>query len=431
LMSGTEIEHHKRMSAGEAVGLIKSNDRILLEGSFGEPVSLIEALMQQRGRLRDVEVITASPIQAQRLADEGMAAHFKVKVFFARGGIGGAIRQGRAEYIPVSLWGLVRALEDATLPLDAVLIQVSPPDQDGYCSLGISVGYLEPAVRRAKLVIAEVNEQMPMTFGDSLIHLSKIDGIVRSSHPLPELQPPGMGPREERIGQYVAELIPDGATVEIGIGGIPSAVARFLRGKKDLGIHSGMISDSVKELMESGVVTNSKKPIDRGKSVAAMAMGSNGFYRWLHENRTVLMRSASYTHCPAVLSRITGLVALNSALQVDLSGQANGEAVSGLVVSGMGGGVDFARGACSAAKGISIIALPSATEDDKGSRIVPFLGQGSPVTFQRSDVHFVVTEYGVADLRCKSLLERAKALIQVAHPAFREDLINHVRKAAL
>ncbi len=421
---------HKPMSPQEAVAAIRSGHRILVEGSVGEPLSLIQALIEERGRLRGVEVLTASPLEAQRLAEEPMAPHFRVKTFFARGGIGRAIKEGRADYLPLSLWGVVRALEDRALSLDAVLIQVSPPDSGGYCSLGISVGYVKPAVRSASLVVAEMNDQMPRTFGDSLIHISEMDCIVESSRPLPELEPAKIGPREEKIGWAIAELIRDGATIEVGIGSIPSAVTSFLKGKKELGIHSGMISDGVKELMESGVITNSRKPIDKGKSVAAMAMGSKGLYRWLHENREVDMRSASYTHSPSVLSRIKGLVAVNSALEVDLSGQGNGEAVSGLVVSGMGGGVDFARGACSAPMGTSIIALPSTTDDGEASRIVPSLQGGSPVTFQRSDVHFVVTEYGVADLRCRSVGERARALIGVAHPDFREQLERHLTKTA-
>lgn len=421
---------YKAMSPQEAVGLIRSKDRILVEGSVGEPVSLVRALIEERGRLTGVEVVTASPLEAQRLAEEGMAPHFRVKTFFARGGIGSAIKAGRADYLPLSLWGLVRALEDGTLRLDAVLIQVSPPDPSGYCSLGISVGYVKPAVRSASLVIAEVNDQMPRTFGDSLIHVSEIDCIVESSRPLPELEPVKIGPKEERIGEAIAELICDGATIEVGIGSIPSALTSFLKDKKELGVHSGMISDGVKELMELGVITNSRKPIDREKCVAAMALGSKGLYRWLDENRTVEMRSASYTHSPSTLSRINGLVAVNSALQVDLSGQGNGEAISGLVISGMGGGVDFARGACAAPMGISIIALPSTTEDGRASRIVPFLDGGSPVTFQRSDVHFVVTEYGVADLRCKSVEERARALMEVAHPNFREELERRLTEIA-
>jgi 4-hydroxybutyrate CoA-transferase len=420
--------HARVTSASEAIQHIKSGSRVVLEGSLSEPISLIEAMIDQKDRFQGLEIITASPMRGQKLADEEMAGHFRLGTFFARGGIGKAIRQGRADYFPTSLWGMTRAMEEKIIPVDVAMIQVSPPDASGYCSFGINVSYIKAAAENAKTVIAEVNDQMPRTFGDASITIAKIDHICEVSRPLPVLDPPDSAEEENRIADAVAELIPSGATIEAGIGAIPNAILGALKKREDLGLHSGMISDAMMEQIENGIITNRKKPFDLGRSVASMAMGSKKLYDWIHENPRVGMHPSTYTHSIATIAQIDNFIAINSGLQVDLTGQVNAEMLDGVIVSGVGGGVSFAQGACASKGGFSIIALPSTAEEGRVSRIVPFLSEGTPVTYHRSDVDFVVTEYGIADLRCRSLEERGSKLIQIAHPDFRDELADHMRR---
>lgn len=417
------------VSANDAIQHIKGSGRVILEGSLSEPISLIEAMIEERDRFQGLEIITASPIYSQKLADEAMAAHFCLNTLFARGGIGKAIQQGHADYVPTSLWGMTKSIEESTLPIDVALIQVSPPDARGYCSFGINVSYVKAAADRAETVIAEVNDQMPRTFGDASISIDKIDYICEVSRPLPVLEPSDFAEEEIRIAEEVAKLIPSGATIEAGIGAIPSAILKALKGKEDLGLHTGMISDAMMEQIENGLITNRRKPFDVGKSVASMAMGSKELYNWIHENLRVALHPSSYTHSIATISQIDNFIAINSGLQVDLTGQVNAEMVDGVIVSGVGGGVCFAHGACASRRGFSIIALPSTADGGKFSRIVPFLTEGTPVTYHRSEVDFVVTEYGIADLRSRSLRERERRLIQIAHPQFRDELAEYARRS--
>jgi 4-hydroxybutyrate CoA-transferase len=420
--------HTKTVSAGRAIQAIKSGDRVLLEGSLSEPVPLIEALVHERDRFAGVEVITASPMESLRLIEKDMTSHFRLKTFFARGAGGKNIQSERADYIPVSLWGMVKTIQERVLPIDVALVQVSPPDASGNCSLGINVSYVKPAVEAARTVIAELNDQMPRTTGDAAIPLEKIDWICESSRRLPIIETPDFGKEEIQIAKGVAELIPSGATIEVGIGTIPDAILKALTEKEDLGLHSGMISDSMMELILKGTITNRNKTLDRGKSVASMAMGTQQLYRWIHENQSVSFHPSTYTHSVATISKIDCFIAINSGLQVDLTGQVNAEAVGNMIISGIGGGLDFAQGASHSKGGISVIALRSTADGDQASRIVSRLAEGAPVTYHRGNVDYVVTEYGVADLRGRSLEERADTLINLAHPKFRDELHNKKKK---
>jgi 4-hydroxybutyrate CoA-transferase len=413
---------YRTVSANQAIQQIKGGGRVILEGSLSEPISLIEAMLEQKDHFKGLEIITASPIFGQKLADESMAGHFSLKTLFARGGVGKAIQQGRADYIPASLWGMTKAIEENILPIDVAMIQVSPPDDRGYCSFGINVSYVKAAAANAQIVIAELNDQMPRTLGDASISIDKIDYICEVSRSLPVLEPSVFSEEETRIAEGVAALIPSGATIEAGIGSIPSAIFTALKGKEDLGLHTGMISDAMMEQMKDGIITNRRKPFDAGKSVASMAMGSRELYEWIRENPRVALHPSSYTHAIDTISRLDNFIAINSGLQVDLTGQVNAEMVDGTIVSGVGGGICFARGACASRRGLSIIALPSTAEGGKLSRIVPFLAEGTPVTYHRCEVDFVVTEHGIADLRCRSLQERERRLVQIAHPGFQDAL---------
>jgi 4-hydroxybutyrate CoA-transferase len=416
----------KIVSPDEAVKSIKSGSRVLLEGSLSEPVSLINALINQRKAFESLEIITASPIRAMKLADESMSSHFRLNTFFARGGAGEIIKKGRADYFPSSLFGVTKALEEKILPIDVALVQLSPTDDAGNCNFGINVSYIKPAVESAKMVIAEFNDQMPRVRGDSSISVDKIDLICETSRPLPTIDPSPVDENVTEIARLVASLIPSGATIEVGIGAIPASIMKELHDKEDIGIHSGMISDPMMDLVKKGIITNKNKPFDRDKSVVSMAMGSQTLYDWVNENPHVMFYPSSYTHSIHIISQINDFIAVNSGLQVDLTGQVNAEMLDGLLVSGVGGGADFARGASASKRGFSIIALHSTGGRDQVSRIVTQLPEGSPVTYHRSDVDFLVTEYGIADLRCTSLNKRANRIIRIAHPNHRDRLAEHL-----
>ena len=309
-----------------------------------------------------------------------------------------------------------------TMPVDVALIQVTPPDEHGYCSLGVSVDYTKPAAEAAKTVIAQVNDRMPRTMGESFIHVTEIDCFVEHSAPIIELGAPKIGDVERAIGENCASLISDGDTLQLGIGAIPDAVLLFLKDKKDLGIHSEMFSDGVVELVEAGVVTNKKKTFHPGKMVVTFLMGSKKLYDFVNNNPTVEMYPVDYVNDPVVIMKNDNIVSINSCVQADLMGQVCSESIGLTQISGVGGQVDFVRGAMMAKNGKSIIAMPSTAGKGKFSKIVPLLDEGAAVTTSRNDVDYIVTEYGIAALRGKTLRERAKALIQIAHPDFREGL---------
>ncbi|MBV7273333.1 acetyl-CoA hydrolase/transferase family protein [Clostridium sp. PL3] len=413
----------KLVSAEEAVSKIKSNDRVVVGHAVGEPSELIDAMVENKESYKNVELVHMVAMGKSEYAKEGMEKYFHVNSIFVGASTREAIAAGRGDFTTCFFYEVPRLFKDGYMPVDVALIQVSKPDKHGYCSFGVSNDYTKPAAECAKLVIAEVNENMPRTMGDSFIHVSDIDYIVKTSHPIIELKPPKIGEVEKSIGKNCASLIEDGSTLQLGIGAIPDAVLLFLKDKKDLGIHSEMISDGVVELVEAGVITNSKKTLHPGKIVVTFLMGTKRLYDFVNDNPMVETYPVDYVNDPTVVMKNSKMISINSCVQVDLMGQVCSESIGMKQISGVGGQVDFVRGASMCRDGKSIIAIPSTAAKGKVSRIVPLLDEGSAVTTSRNDVDYVVTEYGIASLKGKTLKERAKALINIAHPDFRESLI--------
>jgi 4-hydroxybutyrate CoA-transferase len=419
-----EIYDSKLVTAAEAVTNIKSGDRVVTGHAVGEPIELVEAMVANKENYRDVEVVHMVAMGKGEYAKEGMEPHFKVNTIFAGASTRDAVNTGRGDFTTCFFYQVPALFEKGYMPVDVALVQVSEPDEQGYCSFGVSSDYTKPAADNAKIVIAEVNKQMPRTLGNSFIHVSNIDFIVESDHPIIELPLPKIGEVEKAIGKNCAELIEDGSTLQLGIGAIPDAVLLFLKDKKDLGIHSEMISDGVVELVEAGAITNKNKTLHPGKSVATFLMGTKRLYDYADNNPAVEMYPVSYVNDPKVIMQNNQMVSINSCVQVDFYGQISSESIGPRQISGVGGQVDFVRGASMSldGKGKSIIAMPSTASKGKVSRIVPFLDAGAPVTTSRNDVDYIVTEYGIARLQGKTNRDRARELINIAHPDFREGL---------
>lgn len=411
----------RTLSAAEAAAHVASGQTVFLGSGCGEPPSLVEALVADHARLSRVTIVTGIQGSRTPYAAPALAPHFRLRTFVSSRGVRDAIRDGRADYVPVPLSQIPRLFRERAIPLDVAMIQVSPPNGDGYCSLGVSVAYTKAAGRSADLVIAEMNARMPRTQGSGWVHLSDIDIVVESDRPVLEVPAPSLDGELAAIGRNVAGLVPDGATVQVGVGAIAEAVWQALGTHRDLGVHSGSLPDAVVDLVERGVITNSRKAVDAGRIVAGQLIATRRLYDYAHDNPLFDMRPSDYTHDPSVLARHDQLVSVNSAVQVDLRGQVNAESLGGLQVSGVGGAIDFTVGAVMATRGRSIVALPSTARRGTLSRIVPQV-DGGVVTSPCSLIDFVVTEHGVAELRGKSLRERAAALVRVADPRFREDL---------
>lgn len=414
----------RKTTPQKAVQAVQSGHRVLLGTCCGEPQTLVEALIADRERLKQVELVTMLLGSRCEYSLPGMEGHFRLHTFRGERVVREAIRDGRADFVPCHLSEIPRLFTDGILPIDVALVQVSPPDSFGYCSFGISVDFTKPGAEEAGIIIAEVNDQMPRTLGDTFIHVSELDYIVETSRPLLILPPPNIGEVEQAIARYVAEMIPDGSTLQLGVGAIPDAILRFLTGKKDLGIHSGMLSDGIIDLVDAGIITNRCKNLNKGKMVVTVLMGTENLYRFADNNPFLEMYPVTYTHDILVLGELENLVSINSALQVDLTGQINAEVAGGFQISGVGGQMDFVRGAARSPGGKSIIAIPSTAGEGRYSRIVPRLEPEAAVTTTRSDVQYVVTEYGVAELRGKSLRQRGEALAAIAHPRFRDQLLH-------
>ncbi|WP_432405984.1 acetyl-CoA hydrolase/transferase family protein [Wukongibacter sp. M2B1] len=421
-MSWRKIYENRLVSAKEAVNKIKSGDRVVTGHAMSEPLILIDEMVKNREQYKDVEIVHMVAMGKSEYTKPEMAPHFRHNALFVGGTTRKAVNERRADYTPCFFTEVPRLFKEGYLPVDVALVQVSRPDEHGYCSFGLSVDYTKPAAECAKLTIAEVNDQMPRTMGNSFIHISEIDYIVETSYPIIELQPPQIGEMERAIGENCAKLIEDGSTLQLGIGAIPDAVLLFLKDKKDLGIHSEMFSDGVVELVEAGVITNKKKTLHRGKMVATFLMGTKRLYDFVNNNPSVEMYPVDYVNNPCVIMQNHKMVSINSCIQVDLMGQVASESIGLRQFSGVGGQVDYVRGASMAEDGKSIIAMPSTAAKGKVSRIVPFLDEGSAVTTSRNDVNYIVTEYGIAELRGKTLKDRGKALIEIAHPDFRTML---------
>lgn len=412
---------NKLATATEAVKAVKSGDRVAISHACSEPPTLVAALVDRAAELKNVEIVHMVAMGPAKYSQPGMEESFRHNALFVGGSTRKAVEEKRADYTPCFFSEIPRLFRGGLLPVDVALIQVTPPDADGFCSFGLSVDYTQPAAECAKLVIAQMNNRLPRT-GGAKIHLEKLTYIVEKDDPLIELKPPQIGEVEKRIGENVASLIPDGATLQLGIGAIPDAVLLFLGEKKDLGIHSEMFSDGVVFLAESGVITNSRKTINPGKFIATFLMGTQKLYDFVNNNPAVELWPVDQVNDPCVIGQHENMISINSALQVDLMGQVNAEMIGAKQYSGIGGQVDYVRGTSRSVGGKSIIALPSTASGGKISRIAIELDRGAAVSTSRNDVHYIVTEYGFANLRGKSLRQRALALIEISHPDFRQSL---------
>jgi len=415
------IYKEKLVSAERALQWVKSGDRVVFGHACSEPPVLVEALVHRFPELSNVEIVHMVAMGPAVFTQPGMEQSFRFNGFFLGAPTRKAVQENRGTFTPCFFGEVPRLFKSGILPVDVILMQVTPPDEQGFCSYGLSVDYTQAAAESAKIVIAQMNSMLPRTAG-SKIHLDALTWIVEYDSPIVELPQPELGEVERRIGEHIATLVPHGATLQMGIGAIPDAALLFLRDKQDLGIHSEMFSDGVVALAEAGVITNQKKTIHRGKFVATFLMGTSKLYRFVHNNPDVEMYPVDYVNDPCVIGRHDNMISINSALQVDLSGQVNAEMIGNVQFSGIGGQVDFVRGASRSAGGKSIIALPSTAARGKVSRICRQFDPGVAVSTSRNDVHYVVTEYGIADLRGKTLQQRAAALIAIAHPDFRDEL---------
>ena len=419
-MNWKEYYQAHTMTAEEAVLHIHSGDRVVIAHACGEPSYLVDAMVSNASAYRGVEIVHLVSMGKAEYCQPQYAENFRHNAIFLGGATRAAIAEGRGDFTPSFFFEIPR-LFHTTLPVDVALVMVTPPDENGMCSLGVSVDYTMEAVKCAKTVIAQVNPKMPWTGPHSLVSVEELDCIVEYDAPLIELQPPKIGEVEKAIGEHCASLIPDGATLQLGIGAIPDAVLLFLKHKKDLGIHSEMVSDGVVELAEAGVITNAKKTLNPGKFVATFLMGTRRLYDFVDHNPDMDLRPVDYVNNPFVISQNDNMVSINSCVQVDLMGQVASESIGPRQISGVGGQVDFVRGASASKGGVSIMAMPS-TVKGKISKIVPLLDEGAAVTTSRNDVDYVVTEYGVAPLKGRTLRQRARNLIAIAHPDFQDKL---------
>jgi len=402
--------------------MIKSGDRISVGHSVGEPTWLLEALVRNKERYTNVEITHMVPMGKAEYAQPGMEKHFRHISQFVGGATRGTIKDGHGDFVPCFFSQIPNQL-DTTLKPDVALINLSPPDEHGYCSFGVSVDYTKHSAEVAPLVIAQINRYMPRTLGDCFIHVNDIDVIVEYDKPLIELPPPNISDVERAIGENCAKLIKDGDCLQLGIGAIPDAVLLFLKDKKDLGIHSEMFSDGVVELVEAGVITNSRKNLHNGKMIATFLMGTQRLYDFVNNNPTVAMYPATYTNNPLIAGQNDNLVSINSCVQVDFLGQVCSETVGTTQISAVGGQVDFVRAASISKGGRSIIAMASTAGGGKISKIVPTLDEGAAVTTSRNDVEYIVTEHGIAHLKYHTTRDRARMLINIAHPGFRDELV--------
>jgi 4-hydroxybutyrate CoA-transferase len=418
------------VTADEAVAGIRSRDQIYVHCAAAVPEVLLDALVARAPELEEVSVVHLhTEGRGPHLAPE-MAGHFRHRALFIGHNARRAVNEGRADFVPVFLSDVPELFLSGALPLDAVLVSASPPDAHGFCSLGTSVEAMHAAIRAARTVIVQLNRRMPRTLGESFIHVDDIDVAVEVDVPLPEAPRPRIGDVERRIGAYIADLVPDGATLQLGIGAIPAATAGFLGTKRDLGIHTEMFTDAVVDLVEQGVVTGQAKARNRGKIVAAFMVGTQRLYDFVDDNPMVEMRAVDFTNDTHVIRSFRHMTAINSAIEVDLTGQVVADSIGRRMYSGVGGQMDFMRGAALAPEGRAIIALPSTGgANGQFSRITWALAEGAGVVTTRAHVRTVVTEYGVAELWGKSLRERAEALIAIAHPDHRDRLAFAARRS--
>lgn len=417
------------VTADQAVARIKPGQRVFIGTGCGEPLELVRALTRRAYDLPDTEILHLLTFGEAPYAHRELAQFFRTNSFFIAENVRGIIQEGLGDYTPVHLSDIPRLLRSGRLPLDAALIQVSPPDAQGLCSLGVSVDIVRTAAENASLVIAQVNSRMPRTHGDSFIHVHELDCLVPVDEEIIEVPEAAVDEQTRQIAENIAALIEDGSTLELGIGRIPQALLGFLQDKKDLGIHSEMISDGIVDLVKSGAVTGNRKTLDKGKVVASFCLGTRKLYDFIDDNPTFAFHPTEYVNDPHVISQQHKMVAVNVALQIDLTGQVCADSIGSKFFSGVGGQVDFNRGAAKARGGKAIIVIPSTAKEGTISRITTYLSQGAGVVTTRAGVNYVVTEYGAAYLHGKSIHERAIALICIAHPRFRAQLLKEAIEA--
>ena len=422
-----KIFQSRAYAAEDVVKNIQSGMRIFLTGNCSTPHKVLEALVNYAPNLHDVEICQALTVGPADYVGSEMEGHIRVNTMFISANIRKAVQEGRADFTPVLLSEFPLLFKNKVLPVDVALVHVSPPDEHGFCSFGIETGLTKSPAESADIIIAEVNQQMPRCLGDSFIHISRLNYIVPVDYPLSEMHMAADGPdaNTEKIAGYIAEMIPDGATMQMGIGAIPDAVLKFLYHKKDLGIHTELFSDGVIDLVEAGVLTNRQKTLHPGKILAGFVMGSKKLYSWVDDNPLIELHPTEYVNDPNVIAQNEKQVAINSAIEVDLTGQVCADSIGPKLYSGVGGQLDFIYGASRSKGGVPIIALPSTATMRDGtviSRIVSMLKPGAGVVTSRNHIRFVVTEFGVAELYGKSIRQRALALINIAHPDFRDDL---------
>ncbi len=431
-MHWTETYRSRVTSADDAVKAVRSGHHVWIHAGCNNPEELVRAMVARAGELEKVTVTHLLTFGCADHVDARYSHAFRHRALFTGPNVREAVNAGRADYVPVFLSEIPRLITAGLLPVDVAFIQISPPDEHGFCSYGVGVECTKAAAERARTVVALVNRQMPRSLGDAFIHVSRLTHVVEVDRPILELpQASEVGEVARAIGQNVAELIEDGATLQMGIGEIPDAVLLFLKQKRNLGIHTEMFSDGVVELFESGVVTGEAKTLHRGKIISSFVLGSKRTFAFLDNNPFVEFHPSDYVNDPFIIAQNDKMVAINSALSVDITGQISADSIGRAVYSGFGGQVDFIRGAARAKGGKPIIALPSTAKNGKLSRIVDALAEGAGVVTTRADVHYVVTEYGVARLYGKSLRERAQELIRIAHPDFREELRAAARSRSL
>ncbi len=428
-MTWSEEYRRKRMSAAQALEAVQSGARVWIQSGCGTPSVLVDALVARAPSVRGVEVVHMMTLGSADYTRPEYEGHFRHRGLFLGANVREAVAAGRADYTPIFLSEIEGLIESGAMPLDVVLMQVSPPDAHGFVTLGAAVDSTLTAARAAKAVIAEVNSRMPRTHGDTAIHVSHISAIVETSRPLLEFRSEPHTELHMRVARNVASLIPDGATLQTGIGGIADAVLSCLKDKRDLGIHTEMCPDGIIDLMEAGVINGERKTLHRGKAVLAFVLGTQQLFDYIHENPSFEFRQISYTNDPFVIAQNDRMVAINGALQVDLTGQVCADSIGTRPYSGFGGQIDFIRGAARSKGGVPIIALPSTARGGAVSRIVPVLEPGAGVVTSRADVHYVVTEQGIAYLHGKTLRERALALIAIADPRFQPELEDFALRA--
>lgn len=418
----------KRVTPEEAVGVLKSGHRIFVSGNCSVPQKVMEALNSRALELSNLSLIQVLTIGKADYVKPELMGHIRVNSLFISANIRKAVNEGRADFTPVFLSEIPGLFKSGRLPLDVALVHVSPPDKNGYCSYGVEVGVSKTASEAAKIVIAEVNPHMPRTLGDSFIHVSKIDYVVEVDYPLPEVQMASSSGEQDEIANHLAAIIPDGATLQMGIGGIPDAVLQKLGNHKHLGVHTELFSDGVVDLVEAGVITNERKTFHPGKILSGFVLGTQRLYNFVDDNPIVELHPTEYINDPFNIAKNDRMVSINSAIQCDLTGQVCADSMGPRFYSGVGGQVDFVRGAARSKGGMPIIAFPSTAKDGEISRIVPMLTEGSGVITSRNDVHYIATEYGVVDLYGRTVADRAKLLVDIAHPKFRAELAEAAEK---